>query len=50
MILGLALAWAVILIGFWLGWQLLRLLHKNGSVLHIHTLLLCFLLFFGFLA
>ena len=30
MILGLALAWAVILIGFWLGWQLLR---QNGRIL-----------------
>src|SRR3989442_1384112 len=30
MMLGLALAWAVILAGCWLGWQLLR---QNGRIL-----------------
>src|SRR5262245_29716153 len=30
MILGLALAWAAILVGCWLGWQLLR---QNGRIL-----------------
>ena len=30
MMLGLALAWAVILAGCWLGWQLLR---QNGRLL-----------------
>src|SRR5438552_8961957 len=30
MIIGLALAWAVILVGGWLGWQLLR---QNGRLL-----------------
>src|SRR5262245_44824499 len=30
MILGLALAWAAILVGCWLGWQLLR---QNGRLL-----------------
>src|SRR5207302_8314177 len=30
MIIGLALAWAVIFVGVWLGWQLLR---QNGRML-----------------
>ena len=30
MILGLALVWAAILVGCWLGWQLLR---QNGRIL-----------------
>src|SRR5437762_12564153 len=30
MIIGLALAWAVIFVGVWLGWQLLR---QNGRLL-----------------
>src|SRR5262245_23358880 len=30
MMLGLALTWAVILVGCWLGWQLLR---QNGRIL-----------------